>query len=188
MIDGLVEDACGHVGDDGETEDFDAHVAGDDDLVDGRHADEVGAEGAEGADLCRGLVAGAQDGEVDALVEGPILFCGFGYGQFAEGGGVGGGHVEEALTGGGEDAEAGFVGAEGGVGSGEVDVVGDGHDGSLTVAGVDAACGVGDDELADAEETEDAGGEGDLGHGVALVGVDSALHDGYGDSGDGAED
>ena len=29
------------------------------------------------------------------------------------------------------EAEAGLVGAEGGVGSGEVDVVGDGYDGSL---------------------------------------------------------
>ncbi len=67
-------------------------------------------------------------------------------------------------------------------------MVGDGDDGSLAVAGVDASGGVGDDESLDAEETEDAGGEGDLRHGVALVGVDAALHDGYGDSGDGSED
>ena len=56
----------------GEAEDFDAHVAGDDDLVDGGHAYEVGAEGSEGADLGGGLVAGAEDGEVDAFVEGPL--------------------------------------------------------------------------------------------------------------------
>src|SRR6266851_2923380 len=186
VIDGLVEDTGGHVGDDGEAEDLEAHVAGDDDLVDGGHADEVGAEGAEGSDLCGGLVAGAEDGEVDAFVEGPALSGGFGDGQLAQGGGVGGGHVEEALACRGEEAEAGLVGAEGGVGSGEVDVVGDGDDGSLAVAGVDASGGVGDDELADAEEAEDAGGEGDLRHGVALVGVDAALHDGYGDAGVGA--
>ena len=51
-----------------------------------------------------------------------------------------------------------------------------------------AAGGVGDDEGGAAEEAEDAGGEGDLLHRVAFVGVDAALHDGYGDAGDGAED
>ena len=182
MIDGLVEYSGGHVGDDGEAEDFEAHVAGNDDFVDRGHAYEIGAEGAEGSDLGGGFVAGAEDGEVDAFVEGPVLFGGFGDGKFAQGGGVGGGHVEEALT------EAWVVGAEGGVGSGEVDVVGDGDDSSLAVAGVDAAGGVGDDEVADAEETEDSGGEGDLRHAVALVGVDTALHDGYGNSGYGSED
>ena len=44
-------------------------MAGDDGFVDGGHADEVGAEGAEGADLGRGLEAGAEDGEVDACGE-----------------------------------------------------------------------------------------------------------------------
>jgi len=188
VVDGLVEDSCSHVGDDGEAEDFNTHVAGDDDLVDGGHADEVGTEGAEGADLGWGLVAGAEDGEVDAFVKDPALSCGFADGQPAEDGRVGGGHVEEALAGVGDEAEAGLVGAEGGVGSGEVDVIGEGDDGSLAVAGVDATGGVGDDEALHAEEAEDTGGEGDLGHVVALVGVDAALHDGYGDSGDGADD
>ncbi len=80
VVDGFVEDPGGHVGDYGEAEDFDAHVSGYDDLVDGGHADEVGAEGAEGTDLGGGLVAGAEDGQVDAFVEGPALFCGFGGG------------------------------------------------------------------------------------------------------------
>ena len=102
--------------------------------------------------------------------------------------GVGGGHVEEALAGAGDCGEARFVGAECGVGSGEIDVVGDGDERALPVAGVDAAGGVGDDEGFAAEEAEDAGREGDLGERVALVGVDAALHDGDGDSGDGAED
>ncbi len=186
VIDGLVEDSGGHVGDDGEAEDLEAHVAGDDDLVDGGHADQVGSEGAEGTDLGWGLIAGAEDGEVDAFVEGPALSGGFGDGQLAQGGGVGGGHVEEALACRGEEAEAGLVGAEGGVGSGEVDVVGDGDDGSLAVSGIDASGGVGDDEAPDSEDAEDAGGEGDLGHGVSLVGVDATLHDGYRDAGVGA--
>ena len=58
----------------------------------------------------------------------------------------------------------------------------------MSVAGVDAAGGVGDDEGFAAEESEDAGREGDFGERIALVGVDAALHDGDGDSGDGAED
>jgi len=67
-------------------------------------------------------------------------------------------------------------------------VVGDGDERALCVAGVDPAGCVGDDESFAADEAEDAGREGDLGEGVALVGVDAALHDGDGDSGDGAED
>ena len=58
VVDGFVEDAGGHVGDEGDAEDFDAHVAGDDGFVDGGHADEVGAEGAEGADLGGGFEGG----------------------------------------------------------------------------------------------------------------------------------
>src|SRR6516225_10288400 len=76
VVDGLVEYAGGHVGDDGESEDLDSHVAGDDDLVDGGHSDEVGSEGAEGADLGGGFVAGAENGDVDAFVEGPRLAAG----------------------------------------------------------------------------------------------------------------
>ena len=97
VVDDFVVDAGGHVGDEGEAEDFDAHVAGDDDFVDGGHADEVRAEGAEGADLCGGFEAGAEDGKVDAFCEGEALSGGFGDGEGAERGGVGGGHVEEAL-------------------------------------------------------------------------------------------
>src|SRR3954463_9770063 len=68
MVDGFVEDAGCHVGDDGEAENLYAHVAGNDDLVDGGHTDEIGAKGAEGADLGWGLVAWAEDGEIDTLV------------------------------------------------------------------------------------------------------------------------
>lgn len=181
-------DAGGHVGDEGEAEDFDAHVAGDDDLVNGGHADEIGSEGAEGADLGGGFEARPEDGEIDAFGEEKLLAGGLFDGEGAEAEGVGGGHVEEALGWGSKDGEAGLVGAEGCVGSGEVDVVGDCDDGALRKGGADAAGGVGDDEGFATEETEDAGGEGDLLHAVALVGVDAALHDGYGDAGDLAED
>ena len=60
-----------------EIEDFEAHVAGDDDLMHGGHADEIGAEGAEGADFRRGFVAGAEDGEIDAVRQGDVLLCCF---------------------------------------------------------------------------------------------------------------
>ena len=122
------DDSGGHVGDEGDAEDFDAHVAGDDDLVDGGHADEVGAEGAEGADLGGGFEGGAEDGEVDAFGEGEALLVGFGDGEGAEPGRVGGGHVEEALGRSRTSRKTRFVRTERGVGSGEVDVVGDGYE------------------------------------------------------------
>ncbi len=67
-------------------------------------------------------------------------------------------------------------------------MVGDGDEGALLQGGADAACGIGNDEGLAAEEAQDTGGEGDLGDGVALIGVDAALHDRNRDSGDGAED
>jgi len=188
VVEWFVEDAGCHIGDEREAEDLEAHVAGDDDLMDGGHADEICAEGAEGADLRGGLEAGAEDCEIDAFGEEELLACGFFNGQGAKAHGVGGGHVEEALASVGNHAEAGLVGAQGGVGAGEVDVVGDGYERALLQGGADAAGGVGDDEGLRAEEAEDAGGEGDLGDGIALVGVDAALHDGYGDAGDVAYD
>src|SRR5271168_1534406 len=102
-------DAGGHVGDEGDAEDLEAHVAGDDGLVDGGHADEVGAEGAEGADLCRGLEGGSEDGEVDACGELEALTGGLFDGEGAKARRVGGGHVEEALACAGNHAKAGFV-------------------------------------------------------------------------------
>ena len=78
VVDGFVEDSCGHVGDEREAEDFDPHVTGDDDFVDRGHADEVSSEDAEGADFCGGFVAGAEHGEVDAFGERDVLPGGFG--------------------------------------------------------------------------------------------------------------
>ncbi len=67
-------------------------------------------------------------------------------------------------------------------------MVGDDNDGALREGRADASGGVGDDEGLATEEAEDAGGEGDLIHAVAFVGMDAALHDGYGDARDGAQD
>ncbi len=44
-------------------------MPGYDDFVDCRHADECGAESAEGADLRGGFEGRAEDGEVDAFWE-----------------------------------------------------------------------------------------------------------------------
>jgi len=57
------DDSGGRVGDQGDAEDLEAHVTGDDGLVDGGHADEIGAKGAEGSDLGGGFEAWAEDGE-----------------------------------------------------------------------------------------------------------------------------
>ncbi len=84
MIDLLVENAGCHVGYERESQDFETHVAGYDDLVNGGHADEVGSKGAEGADLCGGLEAGAEDGEVDAFGEEKLLSGGLFDGEGSE--------------------------------------------------------------------------------------------------------
>ena len=142
----------------------------------------------EGADLCGSLEAGAEDGEVDTFAERDALFGGFGLSEGAETRGVGGGHVEEALSGIGNHGKTGLVGAGGGVGAGEIDVVGDGDERALGDVGADASGGVGDDEDPAAEQAEDAGGEGDLVHRVALISVDAALHDCDWDAGNVPED
>ena len=67
------DDAGSRVGDERDAEDLEAHVAGNYGFVDGGHADEVGAEGAEGADLGGGFEAGAEDGEVDAFGQSEAL-------------------------------------------------------------------------------------------------------------------
>ena len=85
-------------------------MAGDDDLVDGGHADEVGAEGAEGTDLGGSLEAGAEDGEVDAFGEEELLAGGLFDGEGAEFEGVGRGHVEEALACAGDMPKRGSLG------------------------------------------------------------------------------
>jgi hypothetical protein len=85
VVDGLVDHSGGEVGDEGEAEDVEAHVTGDGDLVDSGHADEVGAEGAEGADLGGRLVGWTKDGEVDAFGKADVLARSFGLGEGSEG-------------------------------------------------------------------------------------------------------
>ncbi len=136
-----------------------------------------------------GFEAGAENGEVDAFGEGEAMFFALRRWQARAASGsrrwTCRRSVRRSRV---RGQKRGSLGPSAGVGAGEVDVVRDGYQGALWDVGADAAGGVRDDERGAAEETEDAGGEGDLREGVALIGVDAALHDGYGDSADGAED
>jgi len=69
VAEGSFAEAGGEVGDAGDAEDFDAHVAGHDGFRDRGHADQGCAEGAEGEDFGWGFKARAGDGEIDAFGE-----------------------------------------------------------------------------------------------------------------------
>src|ERR1039458_2572478 len=79
--------ARSEVGDAGDAEDFKAHVASDDGFRHGGHADQRGAEGAEGANLGGGFEAGTGDGEINAFFERETFFVGGLAGQGSEGAG-----------------------------------------------------------------------------------------------------
>ena len=89
-------EAGSEVGDAGDTEHVDAHVARDDGFGNGGHADEGCAEGAEGANLRGGFEAWSGRGEVDAFVEREALLGGGLLCECAQWLAVGLGHVEEA--------------------------------------------------------------------------------------------
>ena len=55
------------IGDAGDAEDFNPHVAGDNGFGHGGHSNQRGAHGAEGTDLGGGLEAGPAHGQIDAL-------------------------------------------------------------------------------------------------------------------------
>src|SRR3546814_1812750 len=77
---GVVEVAAAEarceVGDERQAEHLGSDVARCDHLVHRRHADEVGAEGAQHPDLSRRLVVGSGEAGVDALLEGRIRLAG----------------------------------------------------------------------------------------------------------------
>lgn len=178
----LIDDSGGHVGDAGDGKDFDSHVTGGDHFEGSGHADEIGADDAEIVDLGGSFVAGAEQGGVDALVQGHSEFGGFVAGDCAVVLRVSVGHVGEA------DAEAVVVGADQGIGSLQVDVVANQDQRALLIVEVDSSGGVGEDDGADSHASEDAHGEGDLMGRVAFVEMDAALHRGHGDGGRVADD
>ena len=117
--------ACGEVGDAGDAENLNAHVAGDDGLRHRGHAHQGCTQSAEGADFSRGLEAGAADGDIDAFGDFET-FGGSGFlGQDTEGFGIGLGHIEKAQAGAGAETEVGLVGAGEGIETHKIDVVGE---------------------------------------------------------------
>ena len=170
------------IGDDGEGEHLHAEVAGHDGFGHGGHAHGVGAEDVEGVVFGGGLVAGTGDADIDAVLEFDILFGSDFLCQFHDAVRVGLAHVGEA------GAELVVVGTEQGVVGHEVDMVGDDHDVGDVEGGVEAAGGIGEDDLFDTELAEHLDGEGEGLHGVAFVVVEAAAHDEHGGAVEGAED
>jgi len=169
--------AGGEVGDAGDAEDFDSHVAGDDGFRDGGHSYQGCAEGTEGEDFGWGFKAGAGDGEVNAFGEREAFGFGGLLGEGAEAAGVGFGHVEKTQARVGLEAEAGLVGAVERVEAHHVDVVAEGDELADMVAFRDASGGVGEDDCAEAERAEDTHGEGNLLWRIALIEMHAPLHD-----------
>ena len=162
-------------------------MAGDDDLMDGGHADEIGAEGTEGADFGRGFERGTENGEVDAFGEVSALAVSFLAGEGAEGGGVGPGMSKKRWPAPGRVANRGSLGPSGGVVSGEVDVVGDGDEGAGGDSGLMPPAALVTTRVRQPRRPRTRVGKVTWAF-VAFIGVDAALHDGDRDAGDSAED
>lgn len=110
------------VGDQGEADNLDAAVSGNDDLRNSRHTDNIGTNSLQEAALGLGLVRGARDKDVDTLVQelGDAQLLGSLEHETAETGAVGIRHGREAGT------ELGHVGSDQGVvagHTGQVDVI-----------------------------------------------------------------
>ena len=148
-------------------------MSGHDDLGGGGHAHGVPAQGADGANLRRGLVLGAIAVEVDALPQGDVPLPGRLAGQVQQTAGIQVGGVGKA------DAEPGqILPPEGGLGE-HLDLVSDEHQVARLPAGVDTAGGVGDNEGVAAQQAQHPDGVGHRLVGVALIVVHPALHDGH---------
>jgi hypothetical protein len=158
-------------------------MAGDDRLVHHRHPDQIRAEEAYRADLCRCLEARAAEARVDTLTERDALLVS----RFGEHGAqarvVGVDHVDEP------SARAGATGGRSheGVGAAQVEVVANPHEASRTDAGVGAAGRVGQDEDLAAGRGERAHRHVHAERTAALVVVGTALEDHDGDVSDAAD-
>lgn len=95
VVEGGGGDAGGPVGEAGEGDDGQSERAGLDGFEDGAHADGIGPEGAEHADLGRGFILRAAESGVNAFVEGHAEVGGGGADRGAPCGIVGVGEVNE---------------------------------------------------------------------------------------------
>jgi hypothetical protein len=160
----LVSAAGGEVRDAGKSGDAHAALAGDDCFGDGAHADGIGAEAGEGADFGGGFVGWAGDGEINASRKTDASFVGGLLPESDEGGVVNRRHVGESGIG-----PAQRIRAHG------VYVICNTHEMSGAKARAYAAGGVGENDVFDAERSQDAGWKGDLGHVEALVVMTAAV-------------
>ena len=182
MIERLVQNAGGHVGDAGNSKDANAHVARGDDFGDGGHADEVGTDGAEVTNFGGSFVTWAGNRGVDAFVNFDAQELGFFEGYTAKRLGIGFGHVGKAR------AKAVIVGTGERIGAEEINVIPKDDEGAGLESEIDAAGGIGKNGSANAETRKDAHGENDFGRRITFVKMDAALHGSDGDAGTFADD
>ena len=140
-----------------------------DDLRNGGHTHQVGADFAEEPDLGRGLIGRTGAAEIDATVQiEPELYADL-FGKVLKLKVVGAGHVRETGT------EFSKIGADERIGH-HVDVVLDDDQVADMILYVGSACGVRDEQELDAEEFHDPYAEGNQLHGIAFVEMQASLH------------
>jgi hypothetical protein len=170
----LVENSGGHVGDAGDGEHFDSHVARGDHFEGRRHADQVGADDSQIVNLGGRFVTGSEQGGVDAFVQRHSEFGGFFARDCAivfwsrrascrESARRSGRHWRRLAD--------SFL---------QIDVVADQDQRALLIIQIDASRGIGEDDGANSHASEDAHGEGDLLRRIAFVKMHAALHHGDG--------
>ena len=146
-----------------------ARPARGDGLQHGRHADRIGAQGAEHAHLGRRLVVRPDEAGVDALLEPDALQPGRRVEASPEVGVPGIGQVGEAR------ADAIGVGTEQWVEPGQVEVVGERHQGARRPGGVDAPSRVGEQDPWRAESSHEQDGLDHETRGMAFIQMQTTL-------------
>src|SRR5580700_3181988 len=170
VVEQLVEDAGGGVGNAGNAEGAETGVARGDDFGSGGHADEIGANRPKIADFGGCFVTGAGEGGVDPFAEIDVEAAAGGEGELTKLLVVCVGHVGKAR------AEFIDVGPGEGICALQIDVIADDDEASLGEFFFYAAGGVGEDDGFDAEAGKNANGKGDVLRRVAFVEMDAALH------------
>ena len=160
VVERLAAQAGGEVGDQADAEDLHARLARRDGLEGGAHADQVAAHDAGHPDLGGGLVVGAGELDVDALVEARVDLLA----QRAQARAVEVGEVDE-------------VGADDRARAGEVDVVGDQHRLAGLPALLEAAAPVGQHDRRAAGGGRRTDRVDDRGDALALVEVGAGEED-----------
>src|SRR5277367_2916613 len=175
VVEHLIENARSHIGDAGDSEDANSHVARGQRFRNRGHADQIGSNRTQITNFRGGFVVWTGESRVHAFGGIYAEFFGCGEREFAIGLRVGLGHIWKAR------AEAVVVGTDERMNALEIEVIADDDERALGELQIDAAGGVGENGGANAEAAEDAHGKRDLLRGVAFVEMDAALHGGDGD-------